>query len=368
MLGLHGNEVETYGLSGARIMVLVKECLSCNVFKWSGRYFSQIRGLAMGQRRQPLLYCRYIDNCCVITSTQSEMDECSRTLNQQSQYIKLTRETPRRWLPFLNTQLKLTDGIIHVKWYRKESSKNIIIHARSAHPTTMKRAVIRNMFRRATRFCPGEAEPHESTNLTVCIVRENGYTSREHQNRRTTNEGRNHACGKNFLCAFPSSLTMRAQLQDDVVLVNIPKDNIRKQLVRNRLYGKTCQTEQCVICPHEKSGDCTKTGVVYQIECLCCHAIYIGETGRPLRVRVNEHLAAERRESLILPLGRHRRDDHNGNDFAIRFTILAHESEFSARKTLGTFWISVRNPRMNNRNEHLSITSELKPFIPLCEI
>ncbi|XGW35818.1 hypothetical protein V3C99_019196 [Haemonchus contortus] len=37
------------------IMTLVKECLSCNIFKWAGEYFSQVRGLAMGQRLAPVL-------------------------------------------------------------------------------------------------------------------------------------------------------------------------------------------------------------------------------------------------------------------------------------------------------------------------
>ncbi|EYB97498.1 hypothetical protein Y032_0140g2179 [Ancylostoma ceylanicum] len=54
MLRSYGNEIETYGLSRARIMILVKECLSCNVFKWSGKYFFQIRGLAMKQRLAPV--------------------------------------------------------------------------------------------------------------------------------------------------------------------------------------------------------------------------------------------------------------------------------------------------------------------------
>ena len=268
--------------------------------------------------------------------------------------------------------------MIHVKWYRKESSKNIILHARSAHLTSVKRGVIRNMFRTATRVSTGEAECNESRKLALRVVRENGYISREHQIRRTPNEGRNHGCSKKLPLCIPfisdrvsdavKQCLIRAQLQDDVVLVNIPNDNIKRQLVRNRLYDRNCLTERCVTCPYGKSGDCAKTGVVYQIECLICHAIYIGETGRPLHVRVNEHLAGKRRESLIMPLGRHRREDHSGNDFATACTILAHEPEISARKTLEAFWISVRIPRMNNRNEHLSITSELMPFIPLCEI
>ena len=71
---------------------------------------------------------------------------------------------------------------------------------------------------------------------------------------------------------------------------------------------------------------------------------------------------------MITPLGKHRREDHDGNDFDVRCTILAHEPDISARKTLEAFWISVRNPRMNNRNEHVSITTDLMPIISLCEL
>ncbi|KAK6766069.1 hypothetical protein RB195_025777 [Necator americanus] len=45
--------------------------------------------------RLPQMYCRYIDDCFIITSTQSEIDECFRILNERSQYIKLTREQPK---------------------------------------------------------------------------------------------------------------------------------------------------------------------------------------------------------------------------------------------------------------------------------
>ncbi|EYC22539.1 hypothetical protein Y032_0017g3411 [Ancylostoma ceylanicum] len=398
MLSSHERQIETYGLSRTRIMTLIKECLNCNIFKWSGRYFSQIRGLAMGQRlapvlaicfmskieepvlaRIPLLYCRYIDDCCVITSTQSEMDECFRILNEQSQYIRLTRETPRKgWLPFLNTQLRLSNGMVQVKWFRKESSKNIILHARSAHPVPVKRAVIRNMFKTAIEVCSGEAERQESKSLASIIMRENGYVSQKQQQRKTTNARKTHAYGKRLPLCIPfvsdrisnaiRQCLIRAQLQDDVVLVNIPNDNIKRQLVRNRLYDRTCLSQQCVVCPYSRNGDCTKTGVIYQIECLICHATYIGETGRPLYVRINEHLASKRRRSLVTPLGKHRHEDHSGDDFDVRCTILAHEPDISARKTLEAFWISVRDPKMNNRNEHLSITTDLMPFISLCGV
>ncbi|KAK6764092.1 hypothetical protein RB195_024426 [Necator americanus] len=125
----------------------------------------------------PQMYCRYIDDCFIITSTQSEMDECFRTLNERSQYIKLTREQPKGgWLPYLNAQIKLNNGIASVKWYRKESWKNTLINAKSAHPNGMKKAIIRNMTKTATAMCTGGREREESLKLATSIASSNGYS------------------------------------------------------------------------------------------------------------------------------------------------------------------------------------------------
>uniref|UniRef100_A0A7I4Z2C8 Reverse transcriptase domain-containing protein n=1 Tax=Haemonchus contortus TaxID=6289 RepID=A0A7I4Z2C8_HAECO len=195
LLDRHANNINTFGLSKTHITTLVKECLSCNIFKWAGKYFSQVRGLAMGQRlapvlavcfmgrieepvleRHPLMYCRYIDDCFIVTSTQFEMDECFRIMNEQSQYIKLTREVPHDgWLPYLNTQVEVSNGVVSVKWYRKTSSENILLYATSAHPQAVKCAVVNNMLRTATSVCTGEAERHESRRLACEIAAVNGY-------------------------------------------------------------------------------------------------------------------------------------------------------------------------------------------------
>ncbi|KAK6728707.1 hypothetical protein RB195_006009 [Necator americanus] len=44
--------------------------------------------------RKPLLYYRYVDDCCVVYSTQAELDTCCNPLNQQCPHIKFTRERP----------------------------------------------------------------------------------------------------------------------------------------------------------------------------------------------------------------------------------------------------------------------------------
>ena len=105
----------------------------------------------------PLLYCRYIDDCFVLCSTQEEMDKCFELLNEQSEYIKFTREKPKEnWLPFLNVQINLSENGYITKWYRKPSSKNILVHYLSSHPSNTKRALAIKMFRTATNVCTGK--------------------------------------------------------------------------------------------------------------------------------------------------------------------------------------------------------------------
>ena len=74
----------------------------------------------------------------------------------------------------------------------------------------------------------------------------------------------------------------KADLQDTVRIVGVPPANLRKQLVRNRLYDRMCTMPSCVVCPFGREGDCMSSGVVYLITCQRCKEEYIGETGRPL--------------------------------------------------------------------------------------
>uniref|UniRef100_A0A7I4Y1E5 Uncharacterized protein n=1 Tax=Haemonchus contortus TaxID=6289 RepID=A0A7I4Y1E5_HAECO len=61
-------------------------------------------------------------------------------------------------------------------------------------------------------------------------------------------------------------------------------------------------------------------------------------------------------------------DKDNGDNFEVKCTILAQETEISARKALEAFWIFKRNPKMNGRDECPSITNDLLPYIPHCDL
>ncbi|XGW07210.1 hypothetical protein V3C99_017044, partial [Haemonchus contortus] len=98
---------------------------------------------------------------------------------------------------------------------------------------------------------------------------------------------------------------------------------------------------------------------VYKIICRDCGDEYIGETARPLHVRVKEHIDGMRRLKESTALGSHRIRKHNGGVFVVNVEVVAQESELCARKTLEAFWIQVTDPEMNRREECLAITREL---------
>ncbi|XGW34248.1 hypothetical protein V3C99_018241 [Haemonchus contortus] len=76
-----------------------------------------------------------------------------------------------------------------------------------------------------------------------------------------------------------------------------------------------------------------------------------------LGIRVKEHLAGKRRR-LLTPLGKHRLEDHQGEDFDIKCKILAYENEIGARKILEALYIRERNPKLNNRNHRAILISQ----------
>ncbi|VDL73681.1 unnamed protein product [Nippostrongylus brasiliensis] len=108
-----------------------------------------------------------------------------------------------------------------------------------------------------------------------------------------------------------------------------------------------------------------ETQVVYLITCQSCKEEYVGETGRPLCVRVKEHLDGLRRGTLSTPLGEHKVRRHEGLPIEVAVSILAREPDIAARRTLEAFWIAARAPKINRKEECVAVTQELAPFADL---
>ena len=176
---------------------LVELCLKYNQFQIEGCFFRQIEGLFMGSSISPPLaqlfmeyfeselydklipdnikpveMKRYVDDCFVIYDKSDEdFIKFFELLNKLDQHINFTYEMSKpgvdiglpdevlEVLPFLDLKviryLDCDSNTISNKLsiHRKDSHSGSYIHFLSSQPTSTKKAVIRNMFLRAYRYC-----------------------------------------------------------------------------------------------------------------------------------------------------------------------------------------------------------------------
>ncbi|EYC38680.1 hypothetical protein Y032_0702g1661 [Ancylostoma ceylanicum] len=221
----------------------------------------------------------------------------------------------------------------------------------------------------------GNEEKGESVDLACTIAISNGYSTRERrgtqrctqmQNRNVNTEKKVQFCMP-FISdevSRPTRLYLRrANLESLFTLVELSPNNLKRQLTRNHNYDRLRTTSDCAVCSSGREGDCMRSCVIYVIKCIECDELYVSGAARPLCIKVKEYL-----EGKSSSLGRHRAQAHNGIDSDVQVTILAGESETSARKTLEEFWIYSKNPKMNRREECHTIISELLPYLAASNI
>ncbi|EYB96537.1 hypothetical protein Y032_0149g2693 [Ancylostoma ceylanicum] len=311
LLNRHWNEVETFGLSSIEIEALLNATLSCNVFRFDNNFFMQKRGLAMGIRIAPLLaivyldyiertsltagilfYKRYIDDVFVIGTTPSELATTLANLNCKDVHIKFNIEEPDKegFLSFLNTRVRICKGEKEIRWYKKEPSKNILLHSRSAHPLHMKVNVVRNLKTTSRRISTESSECDEKIKN---ILFENGYTT------RTTGSWRPYAAPDGIALVLPFLNDSYSKQVNTIVrksglpvrVVFRPPPTLKDILTSSRVYEAGCDQKCCRYCRDQKKI-CHLRGTVYLITCSGCGKRYVGETERPLRKRLDEHRRA----------------------------------------------------------------------------
>lgn len=134
----------------------------------------------------------------------------------------------------------------------------------------------------------------------------------------------------------------RANLNDDVLLVNMSRHNIKRLVVRNRLCDRSCVTETRNL-PMEGVGTVRGTVWFYQTQCLTSGELCMAETGKALSVRFRERLAGARKRSFVTPLGERQEEVHRRDVFNIKCTVLLRKCEIGPRTTSWTH--HERNPK-----------------------
>ena len=302
-----------------------------------------------------IFYKRYIDDVFIIGSSPAELEGTLRNLNSQDPSIKFTVENPHNdgFVPFLNTKVRIRHGNTELSWYKKPASKNVLLHARSGHPLYMKANVVRNLVITKEKICTQRSSEVDS--MVDRILKENGYSSSR------THTWKPHSTPDGIPLVLPYLNENTALKVNNIVkcsplpirLIFRPPPNLKRLLTFSRPYENGCGRTGCRYCNQSKI--CQLRGTVYLVECQGCGQKYVGETGRPLYKRIDEHRRAMGNPPSYpnSSFSRHRTHAHAHQEPPSLSITVLHRSVENAmeRKILEALEIKRLSPEINNREE-----------------
>lgn len=301
--------IERTTLSATSICQLVRECLRSTYFEYRQSYWEQTEGSPMGSPLSPIIanlymeafeqeairlaidkpkiWFRYVDDTFVIwPHGLDKLEQFHNHLNRRNDSIKFTMETEKEHkLPFLDVMV-IKDSLnntLTTSVYRKDTHTNRYLHYNSHHHPRIKTGIISCLKHRAKTICSDSLVQQELNHLKDVFIT-NGYPPRVIQNTMTKQ--------KSTMTTPPSDDPKPATLY--LPYIKGVSEKIEKQVrplnIRTVFRTSTTLGRHLTTVKSKIARDSIK-GVVYQIPCKCGH-VYIGETGRNLKLRLTEHKRA----------------------------------------------------------------------------
>lgn len=190
-------------------------------------------------------------------------------------------------LPFLDLELLRTNDRLEYKIYRKPTNNMSFIHRYSSQPKQIKQSAFRSMFLRALnvvspRYLDEEIDliyrvgyKHQFDKLFLdrCykLAKDTFYRTRnDFTNNDTTTDNFNNVLSLPYFENFKLIKTLLRNLNIKVVF-------------------KSNQTIKHIL---TKNSENRYNGGIYEIACMQCEKVYIGQSGRSLAIRSKEHRKA----------------------------------------------------------------------------
>ena len=109
----------------------------------------------MGQvERKPLQYYQFVDDIFGIwTHGEQSLDEFCEEANRIHPRIQVPRECSKDSVVFLDTRVKLVNGMTETDLYTKPTDQHLYLHSKSDHPSSMKQAIPYGLGIRLRRIC-----------------------------------------------------------------------------------------------------------------------------------------------------------------------------------------------------------------------
>ena len=277
-------------------------CLQSSIFVYNDVIYKQIFGCPMGSPLSPIianrviekieqtalntylkppsLWVRYVDDMYAIMA-KAEVESFHDYLNIISTSIKFTKELEKSGqLAFLDVSVQqLKDGSLATSVYRKPTHTDKYFQYSSHHPVNQKVSMARTLFSRANRIISHNEKKIEEFHQIAKTLKNNRFPSSKCSFKKYL---QNHSIRKTE--RFTSihyvrdiSKPISRILTQVGIGVALKPHHTLSSLFRKPKYA--INFEQ-------------KRGLVYQMSCRNCNAVYVGETERSVRTRKREHTDA----------------------------------------------------------------------------
>ena len=289
------------------------------------------------------VFVRYVDDTLAVFDNEDEADRFLNYLNELHPNIKFTCDKEAfDKLPLLDLLLMKNDDNaddnISITVYRKPTHSGVFTHFLSFIPFKYKIGLIRTLVDRAFKICSSWELFHVEIEKIVSMLSLNGYrknftysiinkevTNRVNPKEKPVYEG-------------PERLKVYLRLPYIGDMSLKVKESIQKclpgkiQLIYINIYSKLSQKFSFKD-PQPKH---LRHNVVYRIVCKCKRRYY-GETGRPLKIRFDEHVDTTR--PSLGEVAKHLLESPGCNITFEDCTILTREDNMYLRKLKESLYI-----------------------------
>ncbi|BHF84944.1 hypothetical protein SprV_1002809800 [Sparganum proliferum] len=291
-------------LKSEHLLELLRYCLK-TYFTFGGQMYEQIKGTPMGSplsgliaevvlrriehlvfaKYQPMFWARYVDDTFVVVKT-ADIEHLKELLNSVDPDIQFTMEAEaNNQLPFLDVLVRrCTTGQLQTAVVRKSTATRQILHFNSNHPLSHKRSCVRTLFQRVETHCSTPEDKKTEQMYLQNLFAANGYPrhfierSRRRAHRRRPNEQRPEVWRAIPYVKGVSDAVSRLLQPARVGIAHRPQATIRRRPMQ----------------PKDPLSPAETSAVIYKINCKEGDCKYVGETGRKLQTRLQEHKSATR--------------------------------------------------------------------------
>ena len=232
--------------------------------------------------------------------------------------------------------------------YRKPTNTNRYLDAESYHPFSHKKTTAITLLNRANTLCSEEYKSSEIDNVSK-ILQINGFNKNMIKSTMKTGIGnRRHSPNEPKSYKYISAPYIKGS-----------SERVNKLLEKYgyRLGHKPNHTLASMVSKtKDKRTTLEKCGVVYKINCYDCDKVYIGETGKELTKRIQEHKNSVHRRDHLSAIYHHIEDTGHHINWD-NPTILAQQDSPNKRRVLESIFSQKESSSINRSIELPTIYS-----------